>query len=227
MRDRQEGALVLSNSTSAIHPPILINSSNGFQSLSPIILKNSSLAATSCPNGDRWVSLQDIRGNVRGRLLLIIVKLECVAGSNDTNDCEASMSTQNLNTGTYVKFLSIVLSMAGIHRLTDLSGVEISLVYLNVSNDNISQTAFTNGAWRDTGLIQAAASPANNTRLSVSTNIVPSLIIVNTTETSRAYLSSVVTYQSKNASFVMMNTDPDTQHAIYQNVDPISPNLFS
>ncbi len=89
--------------------------------------------------------------------------------------------------------------MAGIYRLTDLSGVKISLVYLNVSNDNISQTAFANGAWKDTELIQAAASPANNTRLSVSTNIVPSLTIVNTTKTSPASLSSVVTYQTKNA----------------------------
>ncbi len=139
----------------------------------------------------------------------------------------ASLSTQNLDTGKYVRFLSIVLSMAGIYRLADLSGVNISLVYLNVSNNNISQTAFTNGAWRDTELIQAAASPANKTRLYVSTNIVPSLTIVNTTKTSPAYLSSVVTYQTKNASFVMMNTDPDTQHAIYQNVDPFSPNLFS
>ena len=84
-----------------------------------------------------------------------------------------------------------------------------------------------NGAWEDSRLIQAAESPVNNTRLSVSTNIVPSLAVGNTTETSLAYLSSVVIYQQKNASFVMMNTDPDTQNVISQGVNPVNPNLFN
>ena len=82
------------------------------------------------------------------------------------------------------------------------------------------------GAWEDSGLIQAATPPANDTRLSVSTNIVPSLTIGNTTQKSPAYLSSVVTYQGENASLVMMNTDPDTQHAIFQEENPVNPNLF-
>ena len=101
------------------------------------------------------------------------------------------------------------------------------MIYLNASHNVISQTTFTNGAWRDSELVQAAGVPANNTRLSVSTNIVPSLTIANTTKTSPAYLSSVVTYQQKNASFVMMSTDPDTQHAVFQEDNPVNPNLFS
>ena len=84
-----------------------------------------------------------------------------------------------------------------------------------------------NGAWEDTGLIQAAESPANDTRLSVSTTVVPSLKVGNTTETSPAYLSSVVIYQQEDASFVMMNTDPDTQQAISQEDSPVNLNLFN
>ena len=88
-----------------------------------------------------------------------------------------------------------------------------------------------NGAWRDSGLIQAAESPANDTRLSVSTSIVPPLTVGNTTETSPAYLSSVVIYQQKNASFIMINTDPNTQEDIdskmFQGMNPVSPNLFN
>ncbi len=97
---------------------------------------------------------------------------------------------------------------------------------MNVSKNAISQTIFMDGAWEDSGLIQAATPPANDTRLSVSTNIVPSLTIGNTTRKSPAYLSSVVTYQGENASLVMMNTDPDTQHAIFQEDNPVNPNLF-
>ena len=83
-----------------------------------------------------------------------------------------------------------------------------------------------NGAWEDSGLIQAAESPTSDTKLSVSTSIVPSLKAGNTTETSPAYLSSVVIYQQTDASFVMMNTDPDTQQAIYQEDNPVNSNLF-
>ncbi len=97
---------------------------------------------------------------------------------------------------------------------------------MNASKNSISQTTFMDGAWRDSGLIQAAAPPANDTRLSVSTNIVPSLTIGNTTRKAPAYLSSVVTYQGKNASLIVMNTDPDTQHAIFQEDNPVNPNLF-
>ena len=82
-----------------------------------------------------------------------------------------------------------------------------------------------NGEWGDSGLIQAAESPAEDTRLSVSTTIVPSLTLGNTTEMSPSYLSSVVIYQQKNTSFVMMNTDPDTQTNDYLE-GSVSPNLF-
>ena len=83
-----------------------------------------------------------------------------------------------------------------------------------------------NGAWEDSGLVQAAESPASDTKLSVSTSIVPALRVGNTTETSPAYLSSVVIYQQEDASFVMMNTDPDTQQAISQEDNPLNSNLF-
>ncbi|CAD6591448.1 MAG: hypothetical protein ASARMPREDX12_005172 [Alectoria sarmentosa] len=205
------------SSTSTIIPSITPNSSTGTQDLTPIIVNNTSIAAASCPNGDRWVFLQDIQGNVRGcqysvssstwsvlpnTTIPTTAKLGSALGAS-CEDVSASLSSPNLYSGRY-----------------------ISVLYLNASHDVISQTTFANGAWRDSGLIQAAGVPANDTRLSVSTNIVPSLTIVNTTKTSPAYLSSVVTYQLKNASFVMMNTDPDTQHVVFEEDNPVNPNLF-
>lgn len=101
----------------------------------------------------------------------------------------------------------------------------MSVVYLNFSGNTISQTWYMDGAWSNSDLIQAAEPPASDTRLSMSTNIVPTLTIGNTTVTSPSYLPSVVTYQQANGSLIMINIDPTTQEAL-DSGDNVNPNIF-
>ena len=78
------------------------------------------------------------------------------------------------------------------------------MVYLNASDDAISQSVFSDGEWRNLEIIQATEPPAANSTLSLSSNI----LNIQYNNQSTMVLSSVVTYQQKNSSFIMINIYP-------------------
>ena len=107
-----KGLISASNSVSA-------DNSSQVQAFASIVLKNTSLAAASCPNGDRWLFLQDTQGNVRGcsysvslakwtvlpnTAIPTTAKLGSALGAS-CEDIPASLSSGNLATGTYVRIL--------------------------------------------------------------------------------------------------------------------------
>ena len=103
----------------------LIDSANTrVQAFASTVLSNTSLAAASCPNGDRWVFLQDTQGNVRGCQYSIssskwsvlpntTIPTTANLGSPLGASCEDipdSLSSPYLSSGRYVRILPHSLS---------------------------------------------------------------------------------------------------------------------
>ena len=100
--------------------PSTTSNSSKVQAFASTLLDNTSLAAASCPNGDRWVFLQDTQGNVRGCLYSIssskwtvlpnttiptTAKLGSALGAS-CEDIPASLSSSGiLDSGRYVRIL--------------------------------------------------------------------------------------------------------------------------
>ncbi len=124
-------------------PPITTNSSTVTKDTIPIVLNGTSLAAASCPNGDRWVFLQDVQGNVRGcqysvsssnwsvlpnTTIPATAKLGSPLGAS-CEDIEAGLSSPNLNSGRYVSFCARLLAVWDL--LTDKSPLHQDIRHLH------------------------------------------------------------------------------------------------
>ena len=87
--------------------------------------------------------------------------------------------------------------------LTPLLNTKLSIVYLNTSNSAIGQAVLTNGVW-EVSNPQPAELPADNTKLSISTHMLPG------NESNFTFpFSSKLVFQRKNASLFMMDIAPD------------------
>ncbi|MCJ1242397.1 hypothetical protein MMC14_010405 [Varicellaria rhodocarpa] len=191
--------------SSSVHSPTSSGPSGNSTSNQPpvraTIASNTSVAAASCDNGDRWVFLQDVVGNIRGAHFTFSTSRWTVASD------ALNFATPQLQTG-------LGASCANISALEDASddvGSEtlISLVYLNNSNA-LQQSTFSEGSWADSPVPPALQPPDNNTKLIVSTDILPFYSDSPNASFSEAFnpeLSTVVMYQSKN-SLVMVNIEP-------------------
>ncbi|MCJ1263818.1 hypothetical protein MMC22_003688 [Lobaria immixta] len=192
------------------HNSSIPSDSSTTPALSPTILSNASIAATICPNGDRYVFFQDIKGILR--VAQWSSTSDWAVRSNDTIPSNARSGTS-----LSASCVSIPVGLA-----SDVNpGRFISLVYLNASADGISQSIYTNGGWNNLPVPQASLLPANNTRLSASTNVV--------SLDADTHLSSLVVYKSKNGTLVMI--DLISELDVVAKIGPfrplsLSPNIF-
>ena len=91
---------------------------------------------------------------------------------------------------------------------------KVSIVYLSGSNA-LQQSIFNGNNWQDSPILPAALPPLNQTKLSSSSRILPSMNVSGSTVVPTPGtikfpgLSSVVLYQAINRSMVMVDITPD------------------
>ena len=222
-----------SNQSTSGQTPSSENSPNNHSSL----LKDSSLTTVTCPNGQRWLFVQNAKGNIQA------VEYSSSASKWNTSTIYPEFSnaaprtpmtascvniSDNLNNkgslqpGQFVSRLHILLSSsipAGRKsRMTDhYLSHKASLIYLDKSS-TVQQSIFNDDKWQNITVLPASDIPIANTKLSISTSIIPSLSLppgsspANNTDRVTGLLgpalSSVLVYQSTNWSLVMIDIVP-------------------
>ena len=81
---------------------------------------------------------------------------------------------------------------------------QVTVVYVNASN-NLQQSIFNGGSWKDSPIFPLSQKPDNNSKLSVSSVVIPRQPLYNFP----SILSSFVTYQY-NFSIAALSISPDT-----------------
>ncbi|MCJ1385406.1 hypothetical protein MMC17_008529 [Xylographa soralifera] len=174
------------------------------------LLNDTAIAATTCANGDRWVFLQDTAGIIRA--------FQNMALTSDWNKTSISFNFTNALVGTALSASCIDIS--GVQQGLDTSltaGQYMSVVYLDQSNA-LQQSIYTGGSWRNSPVFAASSTPANNTKISTSTQILPA------SHFTEAKISSVAMYQTSNGSLVAVDISPDENFVA--NGPSTNPNLF-
>ncbi|MCJ1471659.1 hypothetical protein MMC13_000299 [Lambiella insularis] len=122
---------------------------------------NTSLAAVTCDNGDRWVFLQDINGQIRG------AQYSSSAGS-------WSVSSNAYNFAIPAPGTGLAASCSNASALGDGNpGLVISLIYVNTSN-SLQESIYDGTKWSDNPIPLQLQPPSNDTKLSISTGLLPS-----------------------------------------------------
>ncbi|MCJ1395582.1 hypothetical protein MMC18_008468 [Xylographa bjoerkii] len=192
-----------SGSTSAPSSPSV---SSGYS-----LLNDTAIAATTCTNGDRWIFMQDTAGIIRA--------IQNLASTSEWNKTSTSFNFTTALVGTALSASCIAIS--GVQQGLDTSltaGQYISVVYLDQSNA-LQQSIYNGGSWRNSPVFAASSPPANNTKISTSTQM---LLASHYTE---AKISSVAMYQTSNGSLVAVDISPDDNFVA--NGPSTNPNLFS
>ncbi|MCJ1435908.1 hypothetical protein MMC27_005284 [Xylographa pallens] len=202
------------------------------------ILRNTSIASTTCPNGDRWIFFQDISGSIRQAQYpsdvatwrvasngtipsipragtpLSATCVEVTSGfQQEGSDFSSSSLSYEPGTGVWVSIIPF-------------SSLTITVIYLDASNA-IRRVILSYGSWQDYATGPTLFTPANNTKLSSSSILEPLILGERTTNTT--HFASTMLYQSTNGSIVMANLDP----LVPNNTDsssgnpPINPNIIT
>ncbi|MCJ1438483.1 hypothetical protein MMC27_007873 [Xylographa pallens] len=179
------------------------------------VLTNTSIAATTCPSGDRWVFLQDTNGTIRA------AQYSSPTSSWSVTRIQPNQSPPKRNTSLSASCVIIPPDLASNDLIPGLSpGLYISLIYLDAS-DALQQVVYSEGSWTQAWNLFAPIPPANNTKLSMSTTIVTpqNSAIVSFNSTQKPNFTSVAVYQAANGTFIMIDLSPLDM--------PTNPNLFS
>ena len=180
-----------------------------------IFLANTSIAAVSCPNNDRWVFSQDLSGSIRAAQFtnstwsfastsynFTPAKLGTALGASCFEFPTITNGFSILSAGTYVSWPKPFDTLP----LTEY--VQLNLVYFNASN-NLQQSLYNGGSWKDSPVYPALEPPDNNTKVSVTGLSHMNVIFptANGSNISSSTFSSFAVYQS-NRSLVAIDLDP-------------------
>ncbi|MCJ1290002.1 hypothetical protein MMC34_001537 [Xylographa carneopallida] len=187
------------------------------------ILENTSIASTTCPNGDRWIFFQDTSGSIRQAQYPADGTIWRVA-SNGTIP-----SIPRAGTPLSATCVEVPLNFEQMSR-SDYPGQDLSYVPTSGLWSQDLLAILNDQFWQDYPTWPTLFAPANNTKLSASSNLEP-LILEGRTTNATHYAGSIL-YQSTNGSIVMVDLDP-----IMPSVDnvtdydsanpPIEPNIIS
>ncbi|MCJ1322270.1 hypothetical protein MMC15_007618 [Xylographa vitiligo] len=122
---------------------------------------NTSLAAVTCDNGDRWVFLQDIKGQIRG-------------AQRSSSSASWSISSNAYNFGTPAPGTGMAASCSNASSLgADNPSLLISLAYVNTSN-SFQESIYDGTSWSDNPIPPQLQPPSNDTKLSIMAGVLPS-----------------------------------------------------
>ncbi|MCJ1403625.1 hypothetical protein MMC11_006848 [Xylographa trunciseda] len=132
---------------------------------------NTSLAAVTCDNGDRWVFLQDINGQIR-------------AAQRSSSSASWSVSSNAYSFGTPAPGTGVAASCSNASSLgANNPSLLISLGYVNTSN-SFQESIYDGTSWTDNPIPPQLQPPSNGTKLSIMAGLLPSFSDGNATSTS-------------------------------------------